>query len=200
MKLDLDQDPRWRRFQARATRCPSCGATHRGLFDLACDKPDFWQGGAARPNSELPSSDNILTEDFCILDGEHFFVRGVLQFPILGKAETFFGFGTWATLSKKNFDRYVETFDSGEQEGLGPWFGWFSNRLKGYPETLNLKCQVHPRAGRQRPYIELEPAEHPLAVEQHKGISFDRLLEIYALNGHDLRRVLSKTNNRDRSP
>lgn len=62
--------------------------------------------------------------------------------------------------------------------------------LKGYPDTLNLKCQVHPQAGRQRPYLVLEPTEHPLAVEQQNGLTFDRLLEIYALNGHDLRDVL----------
>ena len=67
---------------------------------------------------------------------------------------------------------------------LGPRFGWFSNRLKGYPDTLNLKCQVHPRAGRQRPWIELEATDHPLALEQRNGITFDRLLEILALHGH----------------
>ena len=81
----------------------------------------------------------------------------------------------------------TDSFDSGDQGRLGPWFGWFSNRLKGYPETLNLKCQVRPRSGRQRPLIELEPTEHPLAVEQRDGITIDRLLEIYSLNGHDLR-------------
>jgi hypothetical protein len=39
--------------------------------------------------------------------------------------------------------------------------------------------------------IELEPTDHPLAVEQRDGITFDRVLEIYALHGHDLRTVLS---------
>ena len=143
-----------------------------------------------RPNSELSTSDNILTEDFCVLAGQHFFVRGVLQLPILGTAETSFGFGVWSSLSKKNFGVYVETFDSGDQGNLGPWFGWFSNRLKGYPDTLKQKCQVHPLAGRNRPDIKLEPTEHPLAVEQRDGITFDRLLEIYALNDHDLREAL----------
>ena len=63
------------------------------------------------------------------------------------------------------------------------------DRLKSYPDTLNMKCQVHPREGRQRPTIELEPTDHPLAIEQRDGITFDRLLTIYALNGHDLRDV-----------
>lgn len=165
---------------------------HAGLFDLACNKPEFWQGSEDKsPNSEVRKSDNVLTEDFCILDGEHYFVRSVLQLPVVGATETFFGFGVWATLSKRNFNLYLDTFDSGNQGHLGPWFSWFSNRLKGYPDTLNLKCQVLPRDGRHRPYIELEELSHPLIVEQREGITFDRILEIYALNGHDLRTALS---------
>jgi hypothetical protein len=189
---DLNQDPRWIRFHDRNWLCPCCGMRHAGLFDLASGKPEFWRGSDEKsPNSEARTSDNILTEDFCVLAGEYFFVRCVLQLPVVGASDVYFGFGVWATLSKKNFDTYLDTFDSGHQGGLGPWFGWFSNRLKGYPDTLNLKCHVAPREGRNRPYIELEPTSHPLAIEQREGITFDRLLEIYALNGHDLRNALS---------
>ena len=192
MPLDLSRDPRWLRLHDRDWICPCCRTKHAGLFDLACDSPDFWQGSQQkRPNSEVIGSRNVLTEDFCILEGEHFFVRCVLHLPVVGTSETHFGFGIWATLSKKNFGLYLDTFDSGDQGALGPWFGWFSNRLKGYPDTLNLKCQVLPRAGRQRPLIELEPTDHPLAVEQQNGISFDRILEIYALHEHDLRGALT---------
>lgn len=190
--MNLDQDPRWLRLHDHQWTCPCCGLKHGGLFDLECLKPEPWQGSEERrPNSQVLTSANILTEDFCILDGEHFFIRCVLQLPIVGRPDTFFGYGAWATLSSTNFDLYLETFDSGEQGALGPWFGWFSNRLKGYPDTLNLRCHVQPRSGRQRPFIELEPAQHPLAIEQQNGITFDRLLEIYALNGHDLRTALS---------
>lgn len=191
MSVSSDSDPRWQRLHQRDWICPCCGRKHAGLFDIAYDKPDFWQGdGEKRPNSEVLTSNHVLTEDFCVLNGEHFFVRCVLQLPILGAPDEHFGYGVWATLSKKNFNIYLETFDAGNQNRLGPWFGWFSNRLPGYPDTLNLQCQLHPRNGRQRPYVELEPADHPLAVEQQRGISFDRLLEIYALNGHDLRAAL----------
>ena len=192
MPSDLYQDPRWIRLHDRDWLCPCCGIRHAGLFDLACGKPDFWQGSEEKsPNSEVQSSDNVLTEDFCVLRGENFFVRCVLKLPVIGASDTDFGFGVWATLSRGNFNLYVDTFNSGDQGGQGPWFGWFSNRLKGYPDTLKMKCQVRPREGRQRPYIELERTLHPLAVEQREGITFDRVLEIYALNGHDLRSALS---------
>ena len=35
-----------------------------------------------------------------------------------------------------------------------------------------------------RPYIELEPTDHPLAVEQRKGITADRVAEFYAHYEH----------------
>ncbi|MGL4242901.1 MAG: DUF2199 domain-containing protein, partial [Beijerinckiaceae bacterium] len=148
---------------------------------------DFWQDGEdIRPNAAVAGSDHVLTEDFCVLDGQHFFVRCVLELPLAGWSGQRFGFGVWSTLSKANFERYRATFDSGEQAELGPMFGWFSNRLKGFPDSLNLKCQVLPQNGRRRPNVMLDDIEHPLAAAQREGIGFDQLLEIYRANGHDL--------------
>jgi hypothetical protein len=192
--LDLANDPRWRRLWDRPWSCVSCGEAHQGLFDLAFGNPEQWPGAEGKvPNSalDLDLSGNFLSEDFCVLAGQHFFVRAVLELPIRGSGGQQFGIGVWATLSRKNFERYIAEFDSGEQDGLGPWFGWFSNRLEGYPDTLNLKCQVHPVSGRQRPRVELESTHHPLAVEQKTGITLDRLLELYAINGNDMRTSLS---------
>ena len=188
---DLANDPRWRRLWDRPWSCSACRGVHQGLLDLACGKPEQWPGVEDKAlNSALDLSGNFLSEDFCVLDGQHFFVRAVLELPIMGGGEQRFGVGVWSTLSRETFNRYIETFDSSEQDWIGPWFGWFSNRLKGYPDTLNLKCRVHPVSGRQRPRVELEATPHPLALEQKSGISFDRVLELYAINGHDIRQSL----------
>jgi hypothetical protein len=177
-------DPRWKELKNRSWTCASCGESHTGLLDLGCDRPDVWTGSdKALPNSAWDAT-HCLTEDFCILEGEHYFVRCILHLPLVGDPGEHFGFGVWSSLSRTNFETYRRTFNGGEQSKLGPWFGWFSNRLKGYPDTLNLKCRVHPQDGRQRPYIELEPTEHPLARESVDGISFERLFEIYAAYGH----------------
>ena len=188
---DPRNDPRWQRLHDRDWTCPCCGHKHIGLFDLSIEAPIHWEGLAEPlPNSEVRSSGNILTHDFCIVDGEHFFVRCVLELPVVAVPGQRFGFGIWSSLSKTNFDLYVDSFRRSKRDHLGPWKGWFSNRLAGYPDTLNLKCKVAPQDSGQRPLIELEPTDHPLALEQQHGITFDRILELYALSGHDLRRAL----------
>lgn len=181
------EDSRWQRVLGGKWTCRACGVPHEGLFDLACEKPDPWPGSEDKaPNAEALRSTNFLSEDFCVREGQDHFVRCVLDLPLKGTEGRSFGFGVWSTLSEKNFKLYCETFDSGQQGELGPWFGWFSNRLKGYPDTLSLKCQVHPRPGRLRPWIEITQADHPLAVEQREGITIERLAEILALHGHAL--------------
>jgi hypothetical protein len=177
----------WTKLASHEYVCSGCGETHRGIPELACGKPEQWPGDENKqPNSTVRTSKNALTEDFCILDGKHFFVRAILYLPIKEFEKEKFGFGVWTTLSKENFDIYCENFDRNDQGDFGPWFGWFSNRLKGYPDTLNLKCQVYPQFERLRPLIELGATDHPLALEQKEGVSINRIFELLSMNGHDI--------------
>ena len=67
---------------------------------------------------------------------------------------------------------------------MGPFFGWLNAYLKPYPDTMNLKTQVHLRDNGIRPFIELEPTDHPLAIEQRTGISVTRVAELYEIMVH----------------
>jgi hypothetical protein len=120
-----------------------------------------------------------LTSDTCIVDQEFFFVRGCLDIHVHHVAEPF-SWGVWCSLSKPNFDQYLLCFDEPKRSHIGPFFGWLSAELPLYPSTENLKTMVHLRDDNLRPYIELEPTDHPLAVEQRDGISVDRVAEIIA--------------------
>jgi hypothetical protein len=156
MEVSLDRDPRWLKLHDSEWTCPCCGENHRGLFDVGCDWPYCWQGPKERkPNSEVLTSNNVLTKDFCILNGEDFFVRCVLRLPIIGASEEYFAYGVWTSASKENFHIYLDTFDADNRGDFEPWLGWFSNRLPGYPDTLNLKCRMHPQSKRQRPISSL---------------------------------------------
>ena len=46
--------------------------------------------------------------------------------------------------------------------------------LKPYPDTMNLKSRVHLRNHGHRPTIELEPTDHPLALEQRNDFGRSR--------------------------
>jgi hypothetical protein len=149
-------------------RCASCGETHDELPAVTLRSPDVWFN-----SSEQEQADQFdLTTDTCIWKDEHFFVRGVLQIPLVDREGTF-DFGVWTTLSRENFSRYMELYESPKRASLGPMFGWFSNKLPGYPETTNLKCNVYPCEPGSRPVVELELTDHPLSVQQREGVRFE---------------------------
>lgn len=91
--------------------------------------------------------------------------------------------GVWVSLSKNAFDEFLACFHATKCSHIGPFFGWLSE-LPLYPSMENLKTRVHLRDDGIRPYVELEPTDHPLAVEQRNGISVDRVAEIYACYEH----------------
>jgi hypothetical protein len=101
----------------------------------------------------------------------------VLKIPLVDHDDVF-AFGVWTSLSAENFNRTIELLDEPRRVAEEPYFGWLSNRIPGYPETLNLKTQVHTSEVGRRPFVELEPTDHPLAQEQQEGITLERVQEI----------------------
>jgi len=131
----------------------------------------------------------FLTSDTCVIDDEHFFVRGCLEIPVEGWPEPFM-WGVWVSLSEKNFFRFQDLLGVEERAQHGPFSGRLCSPPRPYPDSLNLKAHVHLRNHGTRPLIELEPTGHPLAVEQRNGITVDRLAEIYELMVHGKRRAV----------
>jgi hypothetical protein len=140
-----------------AFRCSCCGELHEGSPSIGFDAPLHY----AELDADERAAQAQLGDDLCTIDHtdrrDHF-VRVCLE--------------VWVSLSAENFARYRETWDA--PDTADRYFGWFCNRLPGYPDTLNLKTLVHPRGEGLRPWIELEPGEHPLAIDQHQGLSMSR--------------------------
>jgi hypothetical protein len=146
-------------------------------LDYAYDAPVYW-------SPEVSSSPNsYLNTDICVIRDHDFFVRGLIEIPLIG-SDRAFRYGAWVSLSKKNFDRMIDLWDNPSLLDEPPYFGWLSNSIDLYPETLNLKTNVSFRDIGQRPYIELEPTDHPLAIEQREGISVDRVRQIAERSMH----------------
>jgi hypothetical protein len=159
-----------------AWTCQCCGKQFNTLpLDFAVNAPDHW--------FEIPDSEREnrgrLTSDICIIDGKNKFVRGCLEVPIIDHDDIFV-WGVWVSVSAKSFDHLHELWDADVIENEPPMFGWLCNNISIYPATMSLKTHLYPRAGSERPLIELEPTDHPLAVEQRTGIMLDRVQEIVA--------------------
>lgn len=158
--------------------CGSCGEWHDELpLSYGAPFPEYWTDELAGDEA------SGLSEDQCVIKGEHFFVHGLIEIPVTDAGETF-SWGVWVSLSQANYDRMSELWETEGRESEPPYFGWLSTQLPYSPETLNLKTLLHTRAVGERPVIELEPTDHPLAVEQRTGISLDRVKEVAGLMLH----------------
>lgn len=149
-------------------RCQVCGEWHEGLPDIGFDAPLHYH----QLSEEERAATATKSSDLCTIADEDFFVRGVIEIPIQGRADHF-GIGAWVSLKEENFRRYEELFDAEEPSGDGPYFGWLCNRIAGYPDTLSLKTHLYLRPAPARPSIELEPTDHPLSVQQRDGIAVE---------------------------
>jgi len=134
------------------------------------------------PEEERPERCE-LTSDTCVIDAKWFFVRGCIEIPVYGVNDPFI-WGVWVSLSEQSFNRFLELYDVENREDEAPFFGWLCTHIADYPDTINLKTMVHLRNEGLRPYIELEPTDHPLAREQRDGIEMARVAAIYEARVH----------------
>ncbi|MEV4350524.1 DUF2199 domain-containing protein [Actinoplanes sp. NPDC049596] len=152
--------------------CGRCGDRHEGLpFSYGTQAPVYWQD--AHDGDEK----SVLEQEICIIEGRNYFVQARIILPVHDADEDFV-WGVWVSLSRDNFKRTLDSWDTPGRESQPSSFGWLSTDLPVYPSTINLKCDVHPEPVGTRPHIELEPTDHPLAVEQRAGITVARVQEI----------------------
>jgi len=160
--------------------CSTCGEAHAGLpLSWAFDAPIYWHW----LEEDERATRGFCNADFCFMTDDGGdparFIRGTIEIPIVDATdadEDSFVIGAWASLSELSFDEVVEVQERDDANKAGPWFGWLSNRIPVYPDTLNLATQVQYRPG-LRPIIEIQPGDHPLARDV-AGITLARAHEL----------------------
>jgi hypothetical protein len=160
-------------------KCATCDQWHEGMPSYGADAPLSY---LAVPEDERAAR-CVLGSDQCVIDENLFFVRGCLEIPVQG-GESPFVYGVWASIGRDSFVGYLHCYEEAKRAHIGPFFGWLNTELALYPSTGSLKTMVHLRDNGVRPWIELEPTDHPLAVEQREGISVARVAEICAYYEH----------------
>lgn len=147
---------------------------------LGSDAPALWY---SLPEAERATR-ALLSSDQCIIDEEHFFVRGRVVLPIDRGVDSFVWL-VWVSLSALNFKRMSELWETEGRESEPPYFGWLQSALPYDESTLSLKTAVHTMPLGERPVVEIKSEKHQLALEQVHGISMVRVQEIVerALHG-----------------
>ena len=146
--------------------------------------------GAAEPMTyfSIPEDERSrrcqLGNDDCVIDDKWFYIRGCIEISVHGEEEPLI-WGVWTSLSKESHLEWRKFLDEDRRSHIGPFFGWLDAWLKPYPDTINMKTWAHLRDNGIRPFIELEPTDHPLSLEQREGIKVDRVAEIYAIIMHE---------------
>ena len=154
--------------------CGKCGQFHAELpMAFGADAPANYD---LIPQAEQEARCD-LTSDVCMIDEQDFFVRGCLEIPVVDGPRPFI-WDVWTSISKHSFQRMAQLWESPGRETEPPYFAWLCTSLPLYPETLHLKANVHTRPIGQRPWVELESTDHPLAIEQRNGITMDRVRQI----------------------
>jgi hypothetical protein len=155
--------------------CTSCGNYHdQHPLSYGNKAPYYWY----QINPEERDTRCIINSDLCIIDETYFFIRGCIEIPVIKMQEPLI-WDVWVSLSESNFKKTIEVWEDPEREKkVKPMFGWLSSSIPIYQETLNLKTMVHMRQVGIKPFIELEPSEHKLSVEQREGITIERMTQI----------------------
>jgi len=141
--------------------------------------PAYWNAN----DKCIKTGESELTADQCVIQGEHFFIKGSLEIPV-AELSSVFALTVWTSLSRETFERTRVLWNDAKRVNEPPYFGWLSSSVPSYPETINLKTHVHTRQVGVKPFIELEPTDHPLSLEQKSGITLARVRELAEILMH----------------
>ncbi|SEQ40854.1 DUF2199 domain-containing protein [Thalassovita taeanensis] len=179
----LALDARWRRFNDPARKCPCCGQSFSGVFDIGFDHPDGWPHAPRDDQPFVKSGEDQLAPDLC-RHGDHRLIRAVLTLPLQGSDDAVH-LSLWVRLDPADFYAYLESWDTGDETPLPDCPGVLDTTVPGLSPATPTACMLTFPAKGQRPTITAN--DGPLREAQTLGISFDHLLDLYAACDQDIR-------------
>jgi hypothetical protein len=147
--------------------CTGCGNWHPELpLSFHTAAPDAWSATLAGTDG------NELGSYQCVMHGKDFFIRALIQVPIVDDDRVFES-GVWVSLSEDDFFTACETWETPGREASAPMFGWLCTELPTYAQsTIRLRTMVHTQPVGLRPLAVVESTDHALAVEQREGVDW----------------------------
>ncbi|PZR23403.1 MAG: DUF2199 domain-containing protein [Flavobacterium psychrophilum] len=147
--------------------CSCCGKEHSEWPSLGYNAPVYYSILSDDAKNEIAE----LSSDFCVIrhnDQTDRFIRVVLKMPVHGHCRDM-EYGLWVSLSEKSFEDYQDNYNDKNREG--GYFGWTSNNLEGYENTLSIPVDVYLQPNGFRPLIVPHQShDHPLVYDYYNGI------------------------------
>jgi hypothetical protein len=161
--------------------CSVCGREHEGP-PLAYDFPPIPASvGAAVARDEVGRRTRR-TDDQFFLDGERFWVKGLLELPVVDAAKPLL-FGVWVEVEADVLEAIARAWDTADPEQTR-FAGTFDTIVWPYRNALGLPVGLDYRSREKRPQVVVLDAVHELGREQRDGITLDRVRELAASIEH----------------
>lgn len=116
------------------------------------------------------------TDDLCSIGEDRFFVRAVLPLPVAAR-ERDYNLGMWVEVGRDAFFRVIDLWHDPDQANEPPFEAVLANRLPYVPDTSGMPVQLQLTGSRTRPRIVVPASDHPLHLEQTRGITAHRASE-----------------------
>jgi hypothetical protein len=155
--------------------CAICGRWHdEELLDVRAGVPEEVLALSEEEREErvVTSPDGDFTS---IVDTDRHFVRGLIELPI--DEGTRFGWGVWVRLERDDVADVAEHWSDAGAYGRA-YRGRLATHLQSYGDTLELPGTLTLREETLLPIFLLDEVDHPLAREQHSGITLQRAREL----------------------
>eukprot|EP00011_Vannellida_sp_DIVA3-517-6-12_P000083 CAMPEP_0114624238 /NCGR_PEP_ID=MMETSP0168-20121206/10666_1 /TAXON_ID=95228 ORGANISM="Vannella sp., Strain DIVA3 517/6/12" /NCGR_SAMPLE_ID=MMETSP0168 /ASSEMBLY_ACC=CAM_ASM_000044 /LENGTH=687 /DNA_ID=CAMNT_0001835511 /DNA_START=177 /DNA_END=2236 /DNA_ORIENTATION=+ len=168
-------------------KCKVCKAVHQDVpLAFFCGNPHDYED----LDDEAKKSRAKVSSDLCSIDNQRFYVRGLVEVPVLeptadGATDTAatkggkkkfsdikLVWGIWVQVDAQEFFKIMEKW-SDDAELTIP--GMLGNIMQPYPDTLNQPVTMKTRPGGLRPLVTLDSPDNSLAKEVRDGVSFKRL-------------------------
>ena len=113
--------------------------------------------------------------EFCTLDENRYFIRGVLSLPFI-YTDGDFTWGVWCEVSKADHDAFFKAYANDTLDQLPDFSAKLANEIPGYENSKDCEITVEVLAD-ERPLFVVKGHEL-LAQEQHDGLSYTRHQEL----------------------
>jgi hypothetical protein len=154
--------------------CSCCGKVYDEVpLCFGSQYPDYYFSVPLEERSQRID----MQQSLCVIDNEHCFHRGRITIPIIDYTENLV-FDIWTSISADNFNIRVGLWEDPKRVEHEPYFGWLQSIVPTYGNTINIKTIAVEQTLGLIPEIKVIEEGHPLQVDQEKGISFKKALEI----------------------